>query len=962
MESNKLNWLRGPLPPIADSILMSGLVNEAPHSYVASNTTNNQKLVFQSAPVSVSKPPKRPLKLASFPKPRIDSALKPYKQPVIPIPEINASYKPPPLEEATLTFKKQNIPNLHKENLTEKVLLPKQSNVRDFLANLKHELDANIASIIPISPEMISPEQQNEIQSQLLQFYNYAFNQIILNEKSVSVDKAVMLRRIMKFYNQILSDFPPIFDALENEKISLEEELNALKEEIESKNKNIEKQNEKISELEKNTQSIKETLEKTIEESNKKDIAINSTTFDLDLSKSQLNQLQFRFNQEKEVNQSLKNVLEQRDKEIKGQLEQIEGLTQKIAEFQSGETGYIVFYHEEKAKNEELNKVIEDLKQKIYELENIEKSSIAVDTSDLPVKKGRKKKIKENNSFVPSQESEATSIPSNPSNSLLNGHFTGHSNPSSVNNSFNMNVNGAYNKPNKQINSQLSSNKLNKSLSKNKIISSQVSTNSSLAFMPTQETQTEYSLPINKLSISDQSVEFSIYGNNFVVNPSLASFGSFESSNPNLITKNLSNFSFSDDYNIKEKLESTPDLHKFVMPLFSDIYIPPSSSSLKVLNIGKVNNIVKSEKPLVWGLQLIHNFLTDPYIRSIENKTRISNEVIIVDWIAQKYKVRHLINQALADFVHIITRYQGINEMISLFIEVIEGNFNLAQLCFLATVYSFSCSLTYPDLIKEYSTFDSSDCHGDAKIHICAVHKMYATCFSNEIANAVTRSISEDMLNYVTFLKNITIFFGDKHRLISNQARDLLSLCGCMDPRIILYDVFESVCIILGNTTNIKEDWKLVINRTGDRNATNITLSDLLVICAEREKPLMNLLNIIPLGNSVQIMKNMSQNIYELYHEFINRYSRILPHVMSLISSQIRDKVLDLTEELKEAILHVDMPKIIWVYRVLISKIDRLTMKEKGFIPFNIRSSVEVIGQLKEYIDRAESVAFALLE
>jgi hypothetical protein len=64
----------------------------------------------------------------------------------------------------------------------------------------------------------------------------------------------------------------------------------------------------------------------------------------------------------------------------------------------------------------------------------------------------------------------------------------------------------------------------------------------------------------------------------------------------------------------------------------------------------------------------------------------------------------------------------------------------------------------------------------------------------------------------------------------------------------------------------------------------------------------------------------------------------------------------------RQALLSLDMPMAIYFYRTLVTKFDRLMMKSRGAVPFSLAASPEVISQLAEYIERSESVAFALLD
>ena len=67
-------------------------------------------------------------------------------------------------------------------------------------------------------------------------------------------------------------------------------------------------------------------------------------------------------------------------------------------------------------------------------------------------------------------------------------------------------------------------------------------------------------------------------------------------------------------------------------------------------------------------------------------------------------------------------------------------------------------------------------------------------------------------------------------------------------------------------------------------------------------------------------------------------------------------------EKLRRAILRADVGAIVYAYRLMLNKIDKLEMKEKGFIPFNPLCNPDAISKLIEYVDRTESISFALID
>ena len=66
-------------------------------------------------------------------------------------------------------------------------------------------------------------------------------------------------------------------------------------------------------------------------------------------------------------------------------------------------------------------------------------------------------------------------------------------------------------------------------------------------------------------------------------------------------------------------------------------------------------------------------------------------------------------------------------------------------------------------------------------------------------------------------------------------------------------------------------------------------------------------------------------------------------------------------EEVKNSLINVDIPKILWFYKKFLLKFDEMCLDEKGFIPLASSPNDQMIKALIEYYDRAETVSFAFV-
>ncbi|OHT00237.1 hypothetical protein TRFO_33109 [Tritrichomonas foetus] len=252
----------------------------------------------------------------------------------------------------------------------------------------------------------------------------------------------------------------------------------------------------------------------------------------------------------------------------------------------------------------------------------------------------------------------------------------------------------------------------------------------------------------------------------------------------------------------------------------------------------------------------------------------------------------------------------------------------------------------------------------DYDIHIVVAAKIFAKCFTAEISDSFLLPLvnkENPMLNYFDFLRRATDFFGEKHKIIFSQTRDLLWICGCLDPQYIGFDTFVAFVTFLDYDCDMRKEWKSIMSISEKHENNTITIGDLMGYLADRKQQFLRLLNLIPMGKSILTLKSYSTIINDLFLDLMNRFIRVKRQAKSKLSQAINDKIHRYLIDLKQSILCADLPRILWFYRTILLKIDKNLMKEKGSIPFNSKANSEVIKQLVEYYDRTESVAFALM-
>ena len=151
----------------------------------------------------------------------------------------------------------------------------------------------------------------------LLNTYNYVFNQLILQEKQRDSERAVLLRRLQQFFVDQASLAPNVRSEMDSTVAKLNEEIAELKQKLSEETIAKESALKKVEEAAHDPRVVKEDSEKTIEESNKKDIIIDSNKFDLESIRTKMTFLQCRVMKKQEKCGKLKEqILEAPDLDL----------------------------------------------------------------------------------------------------------------------------------------------------------------------------------------------------------------------------------------------------------------------------------------------------------------------------------------------------------------------------------------------------------------------------------------------------------------------------------------------------------------------------------------------------------------------------------------------------------------------------------------------------------------------
>lgn len=1036
-------WMNAPLPPLSQSIVASGLVvgeytiANAPHptnKKPRSSSTINISSVKRSSPKIVSqRPPKinppSDLDILSDKTVLSTSTAKSSRPPNIhslsPTPKKALKRKLQPVEQFHIyTQEERDQIYKHEKHHKSKSSDEKIDCIQSLLDNKKShalgnlsssrikseragametskkifreetneiitELDANIASLGSNFEglETLPVDQQAEIKVKLLQFHNFSFNKLILQERATCTERAILMRRFHKFYNQLVGDIPLILENIHNFTADYNKKYESLLEQSKAVELNMTNGLADNNILKGEIENLKQQIQSLTENNNQKDIQISSFTFDLDLAKCQNTQFQIKIKSKKDKIKNLKQHIEKLEDENKIQINQIEKMRNTISELNQSEFDNRTINETQIVKIKELEGKIINLEKVNFTLTHIEKADIETQTDtetiNPPVTKSLlPKPIKRN------RRGSTTTIP----------HFKP---PSSLSQDVS---NGKDEKNNltendSNINKPKSSKKQN--FSKTQPISDHISIDDQISFENIIESKKEEIIkddqkPIEKFLIEKNDVEVQTVFQEEEKKGEKSDTQKVEKKGENNSpseSDKYSQFKVPNHYSVNHsKIDQLPDLFDIIMPFLSHPYVTTADQELKVIKSFYTSR--KSDKPVIWAIQLIHSFLTDSFVRASKNIEQSSIESIFVNWMSNHYNLPHLVQQAIGDFTTILLTNRYYMPLLSFFTEILTGQFSFAQLCFLSTIYTFSCEFTFPSISSLLQSLNFEE-EKQPLIHIECIEKLVKNCFSSEIAaRFIKKEFNNNLVNkdpmipYLVFLRKATELFGEEHQTLYSKSKDLILLCGCYDNCSINFECFVKFFSLLGFGVtplkksnsgcdgyseifesarfDFKEEWKKALKKfelnEGEKEVKLLNVSAILSVCAERKSPLIRLLELDSLKVSLNRVKNLSSFISDLYYDLMMRYSTLMPRVFAKMPQGMLRKIEECYERLRKSLLKADVGAIVYSYRLMLNKIDRLAMKEKGFIPFNVNSNSEVIKKLVEYVDRTESVSFVLID
>ena len=833
-----LKWLRGPLPPLSECIVNSGLVNDPS---LAPPPTNDQQAVWGSMTAPKAKLTRlKPPKVAESKSTReAKSKLSFTSPPVIPPAEVSRQYKPPPIEafaEVAAARARVQADKLMQNDQKRQVS-------RTDVGKITQQLDIALGTVTGADDE--NPQKRAQARSHMLKFYNFAFNELILVEKDNCSDKAILLRRFKTFYNEMLEEMPGMGEGFGQRIDDLEQEIEDLKAELAREKQEKEDALAREEELKKELEDFKEKMRRLTKESNDKDVQIEKVTDDRNYYKGLFQQIKMKLEFKETEVTGLRNAVEERDAEIRRQMDTNEENSKKLDDFAND----VVVDHEEKAKQEVAEKKLEEITSRNYVDE-------CVDTSDLrPETSNSNEPLRQNTTDQAAQTGRV------------------------------------------------------------EIVEPALGDDDAEPLPEVTVLDIDYTNPIG-YSINNSTVD------------------------------------------------EVPDLLSVVTPFLSQTYVPSQAKELKVVNASLYPTPEECDRPLVWVLQMIHNFMTDPYLRSVQHQSKLSMEAVFVDWVMKQYKLQHLVNQVVADFSYMLSQHEKTDKMLQLFNEILQSRYTLSEVCFMATIYSFTVPYIYPCVLEILQSMDMEPNFSCLKIHVVVAFKILAKCFSPGLANAFLQgkaSAENPLLDYIDFLRESALFFGTKHRQVYAQAKDLLVICGCPDTNCITFEKFASFFSFIDPAADMKQKWNAVMDTKEDKDLKHMPLIDLIACCAEKRAPLLKLLSFTNLSETVSTIREMRPSLFEIYDSLVARFCRTIPYVLSTLDSSITKPLWRLNNQLKEAILKPDLAKSLWFYKLFLLKADQIAAHAKGAIPLPARPTDKQIQNITEYYNQCESVSLAFV-
>ncbi|EAY19108.1 hypothetical protein TVAG_189990 [Trichomonas vaginalis G3] len=939
-EGEHLSWLRGPLPPLSDAVLESHLVNP---SHIVQKVHDSTP--FRSPPSEKEEKSQRNKKPKALPKydpvpPRSRTQLEPIYSTN---PQVPFSYKPPPIE---------SMIGGQPKVVTQFVKPPAFGNdgkimLRQEIQQISSQLDEEIQKFMPINPA--NDKEKLEITYKLLQIHNIAMNQLILLDKTTCSERAILLRRLQTFYKEIIEDIPSYFTAYEQEIANLRVQLEELSKDrdkckTESENLTID-----IDSIKTKIETLQKQNEDLIKMSNDKDVEIQVRDDKITMLTVSLQGSQIQAKENASKAESFERMYHKSVEESKQQLEVIEKFSQQIKAVEDGNSGVVWDLRKAEVRIKELEQQNQALNRSVYNLQNVPKDDKCVDTSDLPPPPKSKKKKKPQNVATDSVGQivqQAANIA--PSVSIggfapLRGRI-----PSNVSL---LQLSSGGNSTNPFISEQPSmvrraSNK-DKETQTDKIETSEI------------EVQTD---PVNIIMLPEEKEE------------KQEEEEKHEGPATEMIVENIQNETILDiwkvDFNrvngydiTKEELDKIPDLFPTLVPVFGQPFKSPETRELDRLNIGKLEGVKRQDRPLVWAFQLIHNFLTDTFVRSVEAMQLQYGEAIFVEWLSRQFRLPHIVNQICADVSLLLFTTRNVEPFMKFFSNMMENFFTYPQICFISLLYSFTVNLTYPNLLKMIQDYNLAEEHTNICIHMRTAFTVLSRCLSPGLASTFIRQKvmpEQPMWKLFDFMTQSATFFLDKHQHIYQSTVSILQLCGhSSDSSLITYDVFNKFMCLMDSVQDHSKWWN---NLMQQNHTSGVDMLGLISICAERKRPLIELFRLDNMKPSMDKFKGLSTALYEYYMSFIERFAVTIPKILDKSPAQLLEKLERVIPKIRNDLLTINFASFSWHYRVFLNITDTTMLNVVHQIPFRLDSDDKTYKEINDYFTMCERVSFALFE
>lgn len=304
------------------------------------------------------------------------------------------------------------------------------------------------------------------------------------------------------------------------------------------------------------------------------------------------------------------------------------------------------------------------------------------------------------------------------------------------------------------------------------------------------------------------------------------------------------------------------------------------------------------------------------------------------------------------------------NPAIRIFNKFVRHEFDFYQFRFFHTALEYSICYATPQLSSLVGRDMISVEEAIVTIPKVRAREVFLAIFPfNKVPGSLNDGANSKETSFWDFMELLISEFDKTRKHFWSVLKNALILSDAVDINNIMYKQFSQfmgLIFLRIDTESVKEHWRELLrmkaSSTTDRHVCDtLDFRSITHLCASRDEYMMNVMQISTMSGFAQTYFDLNASVINAVRFIVDRLTQYIPSLAAQVP-MIQEEFNLSCLLIREALFMCDIGKAFGNYRLLLHKLDYLTVKDTESIDVSNRATSLEIEQLLDHMKRRETV------